>query len=488
MANITPRKNKNGEIISYRIRVSRGYDSSGKKLKPYEMTWKPAQGMTARQIEKELNRQAVTFEEQCKQGLSGNGRQKFSEYAEYVIALKEKSGELRHHTVVRYKELLSRINQGIGHIKLADIRPQHLNKLYEQLSQNGLRKNSNKAILRNAEELKELIKKNGCTSSERFIREQVGIALSTYRKAINGGKITLESAEKITAALNIKTEKIFDIINDARPLSAKTVREHHVLIHLVLHQAECELLIPYNPASKAKPPKTEQKTANFFEQNEVTQILQAAENEPIKWRLILHLLLVTGGRRGEVMGLTWDCIDFTFNRIHIEKCVYYESDVGVYVDKPKTEKAIRYIRLPDQTMEMIKQYQTEYYLPLKAASDKKWNETGFLFISENGDNIGKPMHPDSVTGYCNDFSNKYGLKHINPHAFRHTAASMLYFAGMDTISIANHLGHAKPSTTQNIYAHVMAEAESRIADCMGDIIFTSRIGRSEQYKDETKTG
>lgn len=61
MANITPRTNKNGEIISYRIRVSRGYDSKGNKLKPYEMTWKPAPNMTKKQIEKELNKQVVTL-------------------------------------------------------------------------------------------------------------------------------------------------------------------------------------------------------------------------------------------------------------------------------------------------------------------------------------------------------------------------------------------------------------------------------------------
>ena len=69
MANITPRKNKNGEIISYRIRVARGYDSEGKQLNPYEMTWKPEPGMTAKRIEKEVQRQATLFEEQGKQGI-----------------------------------------------------------------------------------------------------------------------------------------------------------------------------------------------------------------------------------------------------------------------------------------------------------------------------------------------------------------------------------------------------------------------------------
>lgn len=60
MANITPRKNKDGVITSYTIRVYHGYDKTGKRLKPYTMSYKPDPNMTARQIEKELNRQAQT--------------------------------------------------------------------------------------------------------------------------------------------------------------------------------------------------------------------------------------------------------------------------------------------------------------------------------------------------------------------------------------------------------------------------------------------
>lgn len=473
MANITPRKNKHGEIISYRIRVARGYDSNGKKIKPYEMTWRPAPNMTSKQIQKEVQKQAVLFEEQCRQGLTGDGRQKFDTYAEYVIELKEKSGELRHNTALRYRELLERVNQGIGHIRLVDLRSQHLNKLYEQLAQSGLRKNSGKAVLKSAEKLLELMPSD---RRECFIREQAELSVSTYRKALRGGRIALESAVKLSSALNVNTENLFDIEYDSRPLSNKTIREHHVLIHLILEQAVCEMLIPYNPADRAKPPKVEQKTANYFEQDEVDRILECAESEPLKWRMLLHLLLVTGGRRGEVLGLTWDCIDWEYNKIHIEKCVYYSADVGVYIDKPKTEKSVRYIKLHPLSMKLLKQYYTEYYQPLKSAYGDKWHNTGFIFVRNNGE----PMHPDSVTGYCKRFSEKYGLKHINPHAFRHTAASLLYFAGMDTISISNHLGHAKASTTQNIYAHVIAEAESRIAECMGGIILS--------HNSNTKTG
>lgn len=79
------------------------------------------------------------------------------------------------------------------------------------------------------------------------------------------------------------------------------------------------------------------------------------------------------------------------------------------------------------------------------------------------------MHPDSVTDYLKNFSKRHGLPHINAHAFRHTMASLLYFNGMDSVSISKRLGHAQVSTSANIYAHVMEAADQKSADILGDI-------------------
>lgn len=100
--------------------------------------------MTARQIEKELNRQAVQFEEQIKNGYALDNKQTFAQYADYVVSLKERSG-VKHSVVYWYKSQLERINAGIGHLKLSEIRPQHLNAFYEQLSSKGLRENGTRA-------------------------------------------------------------------------------------------------------------------------------------------------------------------------------------------------------------------------------------------------------------------------------------------------------------------------------------------------------
>ena len=85
MASINARRNKDGQIVSYTIRVYRGYDSSGKHLKPYSMTWKPPAELTERQIEKELTKQAARFEEECKSGCVANPTMKMGDFCtEYL--------------------------------------------------------------------------------------------------------------------------------------------------------------------------------------------------------------------------------------------------------------------------------------------------------------------------------------------------------------------------------------------------------------------
>ena len=90
---------------------------------------------------------------------------------------------------------------------------------------------------------------------------------------------------------------------------------------------------------------------------------------------------------------------------------------------------------------------------------------GYVFSQIDG----TAMHPNSVTDYLKKLSKKYNLPHINAHAFRHTMASMLYFNGVDSVSISKRLGHAQVSTTANIYAHIIEEADQRNADILSDI-------------------
>lgn len=391
MANIQERRNKDGKLISYSIRVHRGRGPDGKQLKPWTATFEVSPTWTEKSARKKAEAFAATFEKDCREGVTTDSRQKFGPYCEYVIKLKEERGA-KHSTISSYKDLAARVTPVIGHIRLKDLRPDHLNDLYTSLAQEGQNKRT-------------------------------------------GGK-----------------------------LSAKSILEHHRLISAVLEQAVKEGLVPFNVASRATLPKVERKEVNYFQPEQIADIREALEQESIKWRTLVHMLLITGARRGEILGLKWDKVDFERNKIHICNNVLYSADRGIYEDTPKTASSNRYVALPVETMQLLRKYrawQNEERLRL----GEYYQNQDFVFTQENG----KPMHPDSITSWLSKFSKRHGLPHINPHAFRHTMASMLYFNGMDSISISKRLGHAQVSTTADIYAHVMAEADQKSADILSNI-------------------
>jgi len=468
MPSIREKKNKDGETISFEIRVYKGRDNTGKQLKPYIMTWKPSPNMTAKQIEKELNKQATLFEEQCKTGYIQDNKQTFAQYAEYVLALKERTGT-KHKTIVRYYSILKRVNEGIGHFKLTDIKPQHLNNLYEQLAQAGIRANNEKAICK--VNLKETLKQAGMTKEK--LSQLSSVSTQTISTAYKQEIISLEKAEAIAKALNLSVTSLFKIKTDDTPLSNKTIVEHHQLISTIMTQAEKELLIPFNPARKATPPKVEQHQANYFQVEEIEAIRESLENVPLKWKTIVHLLLITGARRGEIAGLKWSVIDWKNNQIHITNNLLYTSDRGLYEDSTKTADSDRYVKLPAETMQLLKQYR-KWFMEQVAVYADKWNDTNYIFFQEKEGNVGKPMHPDSITDWCNKFSKKYDLPHINPHAFRHTMASILYFNKADSISISKRLGHKKVSTTTDMYSHIIKQADEQSAECIANVFLRNK--------------
>lgn len=391
MANIQERRDKSGKLISYSIRVHRGRGADGKQLKPYTATFDVSPTWTEKSARKKAEAFAATFEKDCRDGLAADNRQRFDTYCDYVTALKNERGA-KHSTVVRYKELTARIYPAIGHLKLREIRPQHLNALYTALAQDG------------------------------------------QNRRTGGG------------------------------LSVKTILEHHRLIHVVLEQAVKELLVPFNTADRVQLPRAASKEVNYFQPEQVAAIREALDMEQLKWKTLVHLLLITGARRGEVLGLKWDKVDFEGCKLHICNNVLYSPDIGIYEDTPKTARSNRFVTLPKETTHLLRLYRA-WQSTERLRVGSYWQERGFVFAQDNG----CPMHPDSVTDWLKKFSKRHGLPHINPHAFRHTMASMLYFNGVDSVSISKRLGHAQVSTTANIYAHVMEEADQRNADILADI-------------------
>lgn len=99
--------------------------------------------------------------------------------------------------------------------------------------------------------------------------------------------------------------------------------------------------------------------------------------------------MITGVRRGEVMDLKWDAVDWKNNKIHIYRNLLYRADVGIYEDTTKTEESERYIVLPQETMDILSDYRKWYMQQMKNYGSK-WHNTNYLFFQEISGNEGLP--------------------------------------------------------------------------------------------------
>lgn len=294
----------------------------------------------------------------------------------------------------------------------------------------------------------------------------------TITKAARGKSINLKSAKAIVAALGKELEKLFVIEPNDSPLASKTVNEYHRLILTILAQAEKEMLMLFNAASKATPPKIEKKEAETFQPDEVVRISECLEEEPTKWKVATHLLLITGCRRGEIMGLKWNKIDWENSQIKIDRALLYSTERGVYESTTKTGTT-RFIKLLAETIALLSQFK-QWHTKQRLMNGDRWKDTGYLFTKDNSE----PMHPDSLTDWLSKFSERHGLPNVHPHKFRHTMANLLYFGGVDSITISKRLGHAKVSTTTDIYSHIIKQADERASECIAAAVFKIRLKNS----------
>lgn len=466
MATIAPRKDKNGEIISYQIRVFRGRSADGKRLKDYTMTWKPTPGMTKRQAEKELDRQATLFEESCKQGLVSTEKPTFERYASYVLEVKKQSG-LKAKTLSGYRQQLARAYGEIGPIKIQDLRPEHLNRLYAKLAQPGQRKGVEKATV--TINLQPWLKEH--KMSQQTLADKAHVGHSTVGAAIQGNRITRKAAEQIAAAMGSKFSDYFKPEKEkSAPLSPKTIMLTHKAISTVLKQAVKEQLLPRNIADLASPPKVPKHEMDTFEVEELQAILKALATEPLKWQTCIQLLIATGARRGEIMGLRWERVDWKGNRLYLCENRVYTPETGAISNSLKTDES-RYVSVPSPVMELLKRWRDEQ------AKLFDWlgiTPSGYVMTSEKG----RPMHPDAPTNWLNSFYKRHDLPPIHPHKFRHTQASLLIAEGVDILTVSKRLGHSQTSTTMNIYAHALAKSDEHASEVFDSLVYQGKSGQS----------
>ena len=197
---------------------------------------------------------------------------------------------------------------------------------------------------------------------------------------------------------------------------------------------------------------------------ELQAVLDALNEEPLKWRVLVYVLIDTGIRRGECCGLKWEDVDLEAQVITIRRNLCYIPARGVYVDTPKSGR-IREVDIGPETTALLR-------------SLKEQSAGEFVFTQEGSP---APMHPQSPTRYLKKLSARCGVPDLHPHKLRHTFASIAITAGADVASVSEALGHSDKAVTLRMYTHADTESRKRASQ-----IFRNAIKKAGEFPQPQK--
>jgi integrase len=200
-------------------------------------------------------------------------------------------------------------------------------------------------------------------------------------------------------------------------------------------------------------------------EEEAVRFFNALLTCDFEFRCVLQVLITTGLRRGECLGLQWSDIDFQNGTLTVNRSTTYTPECGITVAQPKTAHSVRTIPVVPSTLSLLKQLQKQQEREHPATI-----LTGAFVFSRPGEPF-EPRDPSAITRHMKRFVRSAGLPDVSPHDLRHSCASLLLSSGADIKSVQEILGHADASTTLNFYVKTdlnqMRSATEKYAKAFG---------------------
>lgn len=219
-------------------------------------------------------------------------------------------------------------------------------------------------------------------------------------------------------------------------VSDRTLWSCHTRIRTALDRAVQDGLIRMNPAADCKLPPQNAKEMKVLSREEMQKFLVQAKEEGYFELFLLEL--ATGLRRGEVLALQWDDLDFVTGELRIQRQVYRASGELV-ISAPKTKAALRTIVLPSSLVEVLREYRQQV--------DSRW-----MFPSPAKED--SPLDPATVRKRLQTILEHAGCKKVRFHDLRHLFVTTALESGMDVKTLSTIIGHVSAKTTLNVYTHV----------------------------------
>lgn len=250
-----------------------------------------------------------------------------------------------------------------------------------------------------------------------------------------------------------------------KKVKSNTVIHYHAVIHSALKYAVKTDMLVQNVADKVDRPKKNDFQPVFLSADEMQEMFEALRGTKLELPVLVAAFY--GFRRGEVMGLKWDAIDFERGTISIKRTITTIKEDGVYREveqqSAKTKSSLRTLPLVGSFREIFMQVKQAQEVNKQVCGNcYNCEYDGFVFVDE----MGYRMRLDYLTSEFPKFLKRHGLKRMRFHDLRHSCASLLLANGVPLKHIQEWLGHSDFTTTANIYAHLDYSSKISSAQAM----------------------
>ena len=244
---------------------------------------------------------------------------------------------------------------------------------------------------------------------------------------------------------------------------ARTIQLIHAVLHNVLKQAVRERILGHNPMDAVERPKVEQPEMRVWDEEQIRQFLISAYGSVFE--AAYYLALSTGMREGELLGLKWSDVDWNKATLFVQRQLQYIKGQGYVFVPPKTKAGKRKIKVGSSTLKYLEAHRSQQAIQ-KTLAEGRWQENNLIFPTT----IGTPLDCRRLTKEFRRPLKRAGLPPICFHHLPHSSLNTLMDNEVPVNTVQRRAGHAKPSTTVNIYGHSTARSHDAAAEKIEELI------------------
>lgn len=220
-----------------------------------------------------------------------------------------------------------------------------------------------------------------------------------------------------------------------KPLAPKTIRHYFNALGMIFAHAEKQGVIAGNPMLKVDAPKKDKKPVDALTPEQAQQFFSLLSECPLDFRCMMQLLITSGIRRGECIGLKWKDINAQTGTITIARSVVYTPESGIIVSTPKTVDSVRTIPIMQSTLKLLQQLKRQ----TQAQHRNTILKETFVFPGEK--DLFTPRDPNATTRRVKRFMKRNDLPDLSPHDLRHSAATNMHQLTGDFYTVGEIFGH-----------------------------------------------